>query len=75
MHNTVMCRHQVIPVVSVLMLATAIAVSPSGRRIAQSAVFEFIQIPERLARFPCWLTDHRRCFSVDRFDPTCPQCM
>ena len=30
---------------------------------------------ERILRFPCWLMDHRRCFSLDRFDPTCPQCM
>jgi hypothetical protein len=32
-------------------------------------------VTERILRFPCWLLDHEHCFSLDRFDPTCPQCM
>jgi hypothetical protein len=36
------------------------------------ALIEFIQITERTLRFPCALLDYDRCFSLDRFDPTCP---
>jgi hypothetical protein len=47
--------------------------------VAQSAVLGglvgFADTTERILRFPCWLMDHRHCFSLDRFDPTCPQCM
>jgi hypothetical protein len=32
-------------------------------------------VTERILRFPCCLIDHKHCFSLDRFDPTCPQCM
>jgi hypothetical protein len=41
----------------------------------QAAVILLTIVTERILRFPCCLMDHKHCFSLDRFDPTCPQCM
>ena len=51
----------------------AIAVIPAGRSLCLSALGNLIQTAEGLTWFPCWGTD--RSFSLDRLDPTCPQCM
>jgi hypothetical protein len=56
-------------------LALAVIVTPTGRNMALGALAEFIEISERVAQLPCWMVNHTNCFSVDRFDPTCPQCM
>ena len=48
---------------------------PAVQSVIVGGVVEFANITERVVRVPCWLLDHSRCFSLDRFDPTCPQCM
>ena len=58
-----------------IVLSVAAAGMPFGQWIAIGGLVQFGQITERVARFPCWLVDHSRCFSLDRFDPTCPQCL
>ena len=56
-------------------LALTIVATPDGRGAAVNATSELIETTERIMRFPCWLVDHSRCFSLDRLDPTCPQCI
>lgn len=48
---------------------------PAVQNIAAAVLAEFVQITERALHIPCALLDHDHCFSLDRFDPTCPQCM
>ena len=48
---------------------------PAVQNVIAEALVEFIQITERTLRFPRALLDHDRCFSPDRFDPTCPPCL
>jgi hypothetical protein len=48
---------------------------PAVQYVIAEALIEFVQITERTLRFPCALLDHDRCFFLDRFDPTCPQCL
>lgn len=48
---------------------------PAAQSVIVGGLVEFADITERVMRFTCWLSDHSRCFSLDRFDPTCPQCM
>ena len=48
---------------------------PATQSVIIGGLAECADITERLVRFPCWFLDHSRCFSLDRFDPTCPQCM
>lgn len=68
-------RCQLIVGVGVLAVALTIAVTPAGRNAALAALADFAEIAERVARFPCWLANRSRCFSLDRLDPTCPQCI
>ena len=58
-----------------VVLTLAIVITPTARTMAVSALLEFVEITERIARLPRWIVDHSKCFSLDRFDPTCPQCM
>jgi hypothetical protein len=48
---------------------------PVVQNVVASALIEFVDITLRTLRLPCALLDHDRCFSLDRLDPTCPQCM
>jgi hypothetical protein len=45
---------------------------PAVQNAIAEALIEFVEITERTLRFPRALLDHDRCFSLDRFDPTCP---
>jgi hypothetical protein len=68
-------RRKLIAGAAGFMLALFIVATPTGRSVAVSALLNFAEITERVARFPGWLVDHSRCFSLDRLDPTCPQCI
>ena len=57
------------------LFALAIVATPSGRSVAVSALLDFVEITERITRLPCSIVAHSRCLTLDRFDPTCPQCM
>jgi hypothetical protein len=49
--------------------------TPAVQGIIAETPVEFVTVTERIVRIPCWLVDRERCFSLDRFDPTCPQCI
>lgn len=74
MNKTGTPRRIFIAEAAVLVLTLAIVAVPTGRRVSVSALLDFVEITEKVARLPCWLVDHSRCFSLDRLDPTCPQC-
>ncbi|MDR3723691.1 MAG: hypothetical protein P4K83_04300 [Terracidiphilus sp.] len=48
---------------------------PAVQNAIAGALIEFVEITQRTLRLPCALLNHDRCFSLDRFDPTCPLCM
>jgi hypothetical protein len=48
---------------------------PAAQRVVIGGLVEFAEVTERIVRLPSWISDHKDCFSLDRFDPTCPQCM
>jgi hypothetical protein len=60
---------------AVIVLVIVALRTPGGQSIVSGGLVEFADITERVVHFPCLLLDHTRCFSLDRFDPTCPQCM
>jgi hypothetical protein len=68
-------RRKLIIGIAAFTLALTIVATPAGRGAAVNATSVLIETTERIMRFPCWLVDHRRCFSLDRLDPTCPQCI
>ena len=45
---------------------------PAVQNAIAEALIEFVEITERTLRFPRALLNHDKCFSLDRFDPTCP---
>lgn len=49
--------------------------TPAEQRVITGGFVELADTSARILRLPCRLMDHTRCFSLDRFDPTCPQCM
>ena len=60
---------------TVIVLAIAALSTPAAQSVMFGGVVKFAGITERILRLPCCLLDHTRCFSLDRFDPTCPQCL
>ena len=59
-------------VVALLLVALR---TPTVQRVVARGLIEFAEIAERIVRFPCWAVDNSWCFSLDRLDPTCPQCL
>jgi hypothetical protein len=60
---------------AVFVLVLAALRAPAVQSMVVGGLVEFGQITDSMVRLPCWLVDHSRCFSLDRFDPTCPQCL
>ena len=56
-------------------LALAIVATPAGRVVVLASLVHVAEIGTKILRLPCHLFDHSKCFSLDRLDPTCPQCM
>jgi hypothetical protein len=75
MYHRAINRRKLLAVTGLLALALAAVATPAGRSVAVTTLVDFVEISERAVRFPCWIVDHSRCFSLDRFDPTCPQCI
>lgn len=59
-------------VVALLLVALR---TPTVQRVVAGGLIEFAEFTERIVRFPCWAVDNPRFFSLDRLDPTCPQCL
>jgi len=57
-----------------MMLVFATVVTPAGRRGAANVGTEFVKISEAIVDLPCRILTGFRSFSLDRLDPTCPQC-
>jgi hypothetical protein len=75
MKQTATTRREFISGHAALVLTLAIVATSTGRSMIASALLDFVQINEKVARLPCRTVDDSRCLSLDRFDPTCPQCM
>lgn len=56
-------------------LASAVTATSMERNLAWIALVDLLGVTERALRLVCYLPDHSNCFSLDRLDPTCPQCM
>lgn len=68
-------RRRSIAAVAAILLSLIALRMPTIQGILVGGFIEFAQVTERAACFPYWLVTHTHCFSLDRFDPTCPQCM
>jgi hypothetical protein len=59
----------------IVILAVMSLRMPAVQNAVAGALIESVEIVGRTLRLPCALLDHDRCFSLDRLDPTCPQCL
>jgi hypothetical protein len=73
--NELVCRRKSAVQAMVVLLTIAGLSTPTARTALAAGLVGFVDVTERILRFPCCLMDHKHCFSLDRFDPTCPQCM
>jgi hypothetical protein len=62
-------------VYATVVIAIAVLRTPAAQSAVLGGLVEFADVTEGILRVPCWLLDHKHCFSLDRFDPTCPQCI
>jgi len=71
---TITRRYRLILSVSASMLALALLLSPFGRSSVASTLDWFIQTVDTVTEFSCRTVNNIRHYSLDRLDPTCPQC-
>ena len=67
-------RNRLVLSVSASMLALTLLLSPVGRSSVASTLDWFAQTVDAVTEFPCKIVTDIRHFSLDRLDPTCPQC-
>ncbi len=68
-------RRRFVANAALVSLALLVLAMPATQNVLAYALNEFAEITERALHFPCTLLDHGKCFTLDRLDPTCPQCM
>ena len=56
-------------------LVVAILTTHAGRAVALASLVRVAEVSSKILRLPCWIVDHSKCFTLDRLDPTCPQCL
>jgi hypothetical protein len=59
----------------VFLLMLAVGITPVGRRAAVSTFEEVIHLGETVTELPCRIVTGFRNLSLDRLDPSCPQCI
>jgi hypothetical protein len=72
---SIMARRKFVGYAAAMVMAIAASRTCSAGSVLICELVEFADISERIMRIPCQLLDRKHCFSLDRFDPTCPQCM
>lgn len=58
-----------------VLLLLAVAITPIGRRGVEGALSEVAHIGVEVIEFPCKVLAGFRNLSLNRLDPTCPQCI
>ncbi len=75
MKRRITTRRKFIVGAGVFVLAFAVVINPVVRGDAVRAFVEFIQIAETVTELPGKIITDIENFSLDRLDPTCPQCI
>jgi hypothetical protein len=75
MERRITTRRKFIIGAGVFALAFALVINPVGRRDAVRVFVEFVQIAETVTELPGKIISDIENFSLDRLDPTCPQCI
>jgi hypothetical protein len=68
------CRCRLLVNATLVAVVLLLLALPATQNALAFALEESTEITKRLLHIPCALLDHDKCFSLDRLDPTCPQC-
>jgi hypothetical protein len=64
-----------IAIAGTCVLALGLFVAPSVQGAALDAIGTFAENTGKVLLQPLWPFAHGKCFTLDRFDPTCPRCL
>ncbi len=67
-------RRRTITFSLMFVLMLTVVGTPAGHGFIVGALVNFVDVTERLVRLPRWFVNPYRRLSLDRLDPTCPQC-
>jgi hypothetical protein len=56
-------------------LAAVLLVTPSVQAMGMEAIETITESAVKGLLHPFWPFEHGKCFTLDRFDPTCPRCL
>ena len=70
-----MTRSRSIAMGGTCLLAVVLLITPSMQAIALDAIGNVAEGSMKSLIQPFWPFGHGKCFNLDRFDPTCPQCL
>jgi len=70
-----MTRSKSVAMAGTFILAVVLLVTPSIQAMALDAIETVAESAVNGLLQPFWPFEHGKCFTLDRFDPTCPQCL
>jgi hypothetical protein len=74
MKHSITTRYKLFGYAAAVALTILVLRMPAVQNVMADALVEFLQVTERTFCIPCEMLHHDHCFSLDRFDSTCPQC-
>jgi len=70
-----MTRSKSLAITGICALAAVLLLTPSVQTIVQDAIGSVAEGTVKSLIRPLWPFGHGKCFTLDRFDPACPQCL
>jgi hypothetical protein len=70
-----MTRSKSIAMAGTYILAAVLLVTPSVQGMALDTIEVVAESAVKGMLQPFWTFEHGKCFTLDRFDPTCPRCL
>lgn len=69
-------KHRSLIVYALMAILTLVTLrTPKAQMMLAEGLEYYVELTEKIVQLPCWIVDHSRHFSLDRLDPTCPQCI
>jgi hypothetical protein len=64
-----------IAIAGTYLLAAVLLLTPSVQSMALEAIGTITESAAKSVIHQFWPFEHGKCFTLDRFDPTCPRCL
>ena len=70
-----MTRRRLVTGIAVCALVAATLATSTRRAVVLASLVHVVEVGAKILRLPCQFLDHSKCFTLDRLNPTCPQCL